>query len=133
MSDPRHVRRMKMVQNLFAQSFTEGKNVPNEDSDIENITKHLPEIDAYIGKNAPKYPLDRVAKADLAVLRLAVYELVIEKTEPPKVIIDEAVTLAKEFGSDRSYAFVNAVLGAIYKSVTPVEEKRMEDKETHEQ
>ncbi len=127
MSDPRHVRRMKMVQNLFAQSFTEDKtNLPNEESDIQDVLKHREEIDVFIQKNAPKYPLDRVAKADLAVLRLAVYELVVEKSEPPKVIIDEAVTLAKEFGSERSYAFVNAVLGAIYKSINPVEEPKEE-------
>lgn len=122
---------MKMVQNLFAQSFTDDKkNLPNEDTDVQDIKSHLKEIDEFIQKNAPKYPLDRVAKADLAVLRLAVYELVIEKSEPPKVIIDEAVTLAKEFGSDRSYAFVNAVLGAIYKSVASEEDTAT--KETHE-
>lgn len=128
MSDPRHVRRMKMVQNLFAQSFSDKKeNTPNDDADTHEVVAHLPEIDAFIQKNAPKYPLDRIAKADLAVLRLAVYELVVEKTEPPKVIIDEAVTLAKEFGSDRSYAFVNAVLGAIFKSLEPAEETATHD------
>ena len=57
--------------------------------------------------------VDQIAKADLAILRLAIYELMIERQEPPKVIINEAVDLAKEMGSDRSFAFVNAVLGAI--------------------
>jgi N utilization substance protein B len=50
----------------------------------------------------------------MAILQLAIYELLIEKKEPPKVIIDEAVELAKEFGSEKSYAFVNAVLGKVY-------------------
>lgn len=117
MSDPRHVRRMKIVQNLFAQIFYNNtKNLPNEDeTTIEEIKPHLDTLDELIKKNAPKYPIDRIAKIDLAILRLAIYELVVEKTEPPKVIIDEAVTLAKEFGGDRSYAFINAVLGAVYK------------------
>lgn len=119
MSDPRHVRRMKIVQNLFAQIFYNNKkNLPNEDeTTIEEIKPHLNLLDERIKKYAPKYPIDRIAKIDLAILRLAIYELVIEKTEPPKVIIDEAVTLAKEFGGDRSYAFINAVLGAVYKDV----------------
>lgn len=131
MADPRHVRRMKLVQNLFALSFTDSSdNVPNDDADTKDIVKHRKDIDAFIQKNAPKYPLERIAKADLAVLRLAVYELVVEKTEPPKVVIDEAVTLAKEFGSDRSYAFVNAVLGAIFKAVAPLENS--EDEKKHD-
>lgn len=122
MSDPRHVRRMKLVQNLFANSFLQTEdNVPNEDAEISDIINHRDTIDGLIGKHAPKYPIDRIAKADLAILRLAIFELVVIKEEPPKVIIDEAVTLAKEFGSDRSYAFINAVLGAVYKSMTPEE------------
>jgi N utilization substance protein B len=54
----------------------------------------------------------------LAILQLAIYELLIEKKEPPKVIIDEAVELAKEFGSEKSYAFVNAILGKVYLSIS---------------
>jgi N utilization substance protein B len=54
-------------------------------------------------------------KIDLAILRLAVFELIIENSQPPKVIIDEAVELAKEFGSESSSKFVNGVLGTILK------------------
>ncbi|MDO8741794.1 MAG: transcription antitermination protein NusB, partial [Candidatus Roizmanbacteria bacterium] len=67
-----------------------------------------------IKKYAPKYPLDKIAKVDLAILQLAVYELMFEKKQPAKVIIDEAVELAKELGSDKAYAFVNAVMGKVY-------------------
>jgi N utilization substance protein B len=81
--------------------------------ELQTIEIHLSDIDSAIKTHAPKYPLDQVAKADLAILRLAVYELTIHKKEPTKVIINEAVELAKELGSDRAYAFVNAVLGAI--------------------
>ncbi len=83
------------------------------EEEIAIIIKQLDTIDAQIKRFAPKYPLDQVAKADLAILRVAVYELTIKKTEPTKVIINEAVELAKEMGSERAFAFVNAVLGAI--------------------
>ena len=116
MSDPRHIKRMKMVQNLFAQMFyPQESNIPEEGADVTEIMKHQTEIDASIAKHAPRYPLDRIAKIDLCILRLAIYELMFEKKEPPKVVIDEAVTLAREFGGERSYAFINAVLGAVYK------------------
>lgn len=115
MADPRHIKRMKMVQNLFAQMFyPEQSNIPEEDADVSDISKHVEEIDRTITKHAPRYPLDRIAKIDLCILRLAIYELMYEKKEPPKVVIDEAVTLAREFGGERSYAFINAVLGAVY-------------------
>jgi N utilization substance protein B len=119
MADPRHLRRIKIIQNLFATSFHPvEENRPNEDDEVSAlIGEHMGHIDELVQKHAPKYPLDRIAKIDLAILRLAIYELVISREEPPKVVIDEAVTLAKEFGGDRSYAFINAVLGAIYKDV----------------
>ncbi len=72
-------------------------------------------IDKEITSSAPEWPLERINKIDLAILRLAVYELLIQKKEPPKVIIDEAVELAKEFGSENSAAFINGVLGNILK------------------
>lgn len=128
MYDPRHQRRIKLIQNLFAYSFLANqKNQPNEEEDVKKIMKYQPELDALIQQHAPKYPIERIAKIDLAVLRLAVYELAIVKEEPPKVIIDEAVTLAKEFGGERSYAFINAVLGAIYKMMpqAPVQAEQL--------
>ena len=73
-------------------------------------------IDEKIAHVAPEWPLPKISKIDLAILRLAVTELV-EKKEPPKVIIDEAVELAKQFGNDNSAKFVNGVLGTILKSL----------------
>jgi N utilization substance protein B len=118
--DQRHVERMKVIQNLFASSFPDLKdNLPYEDlPQTQEVLKNVEKIDAVIAKNAPKFPLDRIAKADLAVLRLAVYELQIDPKEPEKVVINEAVELAKEFGGDKSYAFINAVLGSIVKNDT---------------
>lgn len=80
---------------------------------MDKITKHLVRIDKLIEKSAPAFPVDKVAKIDLAILRLAVYELLFAKKTPPKVVIDEAVEMAKEFGADTSSSFVNGVLGDI--------------------
>ncbi len=120
MADPRHLRRIKIVQNMFALLFQpESKELPNEhDELVDEILKNQPKIDEQIAKNAPRYPLERIAKIDLCILRLAIYELNFEQSQPTKVIIDEAVTLAREFGGERSYAFINAVLGAVYKDTT---------------
>lgn len=70
-------------------------------------------LDPRIEQTAPEWPLEKLNKTDLAILRLALYELLIEKKEPEKVIIDEAVELAKEIGSEASPSFVNGVLGTI--------------------
>ena len=111
--DPRHSFRVKIVQQLFALSFTKGK-IRSKNDKTKEIIKNNSEINNFIKKYAPKYPLDKIAKVDLAILQLAVYELMIEKKQPPKVIINEAVELAKEIGSDKAFGFVNAVLGKIY-------------------
>lgn len=101
-SDPRHKRRIILMQKLFAQSFKQSK--PQR------------AIDKKISDAAPEWPISKVAKIDLAILRLAVGELLVKK-EPPKVIIDEAVELGKEFGNDNSPKFINGVLGTILKSL----------------
>lgn len=120
--DTRHEKRIKLVQNIFALSFdnkSEKIILPNKQfaEETEKINQNLEKIDSMISAHAPKYPLDKIAKTDLGILRLAVYELLIEQKEPVKVIINEAVELAKEMGNDRSYAFINAVLGSIVKEV----------------
>jgi len=74
----------------------------------------MPLINDLIKKFASKYPLEKVSKVDLSILRLAVYELNFEKKTPPKVVIDEAIELAKELGGEKTFSFVNAVLGKIY-------------------
>jgi transcription antitermination protein NusB len=111
--DPRHELRLKVIQQLFALSFLKSKD-QLVDSKTKLVMKNIPKINILIEKYAPKYSLDKIAKVDLAILQLAIFELMFEKQEPAKVIIDEAVELAKELGSDKSYAFVNAVLGKIY-------------------
>ena len=114
--DKRHKQRIEIIQNLFAASFKLQNNLPYpKNPTTPKILKKIDTIDRRIVEYAPKFPIDRIAKTDLMILRLAIYELEMEKKEPEKVIINEAVELAKELGGDRSYAFVNAVLGNVVK------------------
>ena len=113
-SDPRHVARVKAVKALFEKNFrpkfTIGQTLAGE-----VVARHK-EIDRQIKKNAPVWPLAQIAPIDLAILRLAIYELLYkEGKEPYKVVVDEAVEIAKEYGNASSASFVNGVLGAIIK------------------
>ena len=71
-----------------------------------------PTIDEVIRRHAPAWPLDQVSAVDRNILRIALYELRPGSPTPPKVAINEAVELAKEFGGEGSSRFVNGVLGA---------------------
>lgn len=120
--DPRHLARIKTIQNLFAQSFAELKhNLPYPDDEkTKKIVIKLKAIDGLIHKYAPRYPLKNIAKTDLSILRLSIYELMFEKKTPKKVVIDEAIELAKELSGEKSYGFVNAVLGTILKNISTI-------------
>lgn len=109
-TDPRHQKRRLVVKSLFAESFTHQKNAPDL---IPKIKKQIKKINKIIVDSAPTWPIEKINKIDLAVLHLAIYELLNEDT-PPKVVIDEAVELAKEYGSESSGPFVNGVLGTVY-------------------
>lgn len=108
--DPRHKTREKLLRLLFSSAF---RNHP--DPAVKHIWDSRGLIDPLIEKAAPEWPIDKLNHIDLAILRLAVYELVIDKKEPIKVIIDEAIELAKEYGGDTSPGFINGALGAIVK------------------
>lgn len=109
-TDPRHRARIRKVQALFAHSFS---STPPDD--IHSIVDKIPDLDAYIQSSAPEWPLDKINKIDLAILRLGAYELLYDGEVPPKVVIDEAVEIAKTYGTESSPAFVNGVLGTILK------------------
>ncbi|MBR4797203.1 MAG: transcription antitermination factor NusB [Spirochaetia bacterium] len=78
---------------------------------LENIQT----VDSTIKKYIKNWNFDRISRIDLAILRLSVYGLLFQKDTDGKIIINEAVKLAQEFGGDDSYRFVNGVLDAIYK------------------
>ncbi|MFC1649725.1 transcription antitermination factor NusB [Patescibacteria group bacterium] len=107
--DPRHQKRKKIVQRLYASTFSKV-----EDPEVEKILGKSNEVDPLIQEAAPAWPLDKLNRIDLAILRLSVYELKFTEV-PPKVVIDEAVELAKTYGGENSPSFVNGVLGTIYK------------------
>jgi N utilization substance protein B len=109
-TDPRHQKRRLAVKFLFAESFTPQKNLPEI---VLKIKKQTKKINKIIVDSAPTWPIDKINKIDLAILHLAIYELLNEDT-PPKVVIDEAVELSKEFGAESTGPFVNGVLGTVY-------------------
>ena len=74
------------------------------------IIEHMAELDALIDEKSTGWKTNRMAKVDLAIIRLAVYEIKFEDDIPTKVSINEAVELAKKYGADESGAFVNGVL-----------------------
>lgn len=111
--DPRHRRREKAIKKLFGWSFDQRRKIANKLA--EAVLKKGARIDKIVSQAAPEWPIGQINKIDLAILRLAVYELIILAKEPPKVIIDEAIELAKTYGSEKSPVFINGALGNIFK------------------
>lgn len=112
--DPRHIKRIKNIQSLFAWEYgSSGPNTP----DSKKIVNKVKKIDIIIQENAPKWPLEKINKVDLSILRCALWELIYQKKTPSKVIIDEAIELAKEFGTESSPSFINGVIGSAVKKL----------------
>lgn len=82
---------------------------------VEGVLERQEELDSIIQPVAPDWPLNQIARIDKTILRMGVYELMYGKQVPGKVVINEAVELAKSFGADNSSKFINGVLGTIYK------------------
>src|SRR5690349_21395577 len=103
--DPRHLERIKVMQELFSFEFNKDQVAENPRS--QQILSKVGDIDNWIKQAAPKWDITKINRVDLAILRLATFELMIEKKNPPKVVVDESVELAKEYGSDASPGFIN--------------------------
>ncbi|HTM09538.1 MAG TPA: transcription antitermination factor NusB [Verrucomicrobiae bacterium] len=80
---------------------------------IDGVLEHCEEIDRLVGQTAENWKLERIAKVDLVILRLATYELLFCPDIPVKVSLDEAIEIAKRFGSADSSTFINGVLDKI--------------------
>lgn len=140
MSANRHLGRIVALQTLYEQDFREECNDPNfvleqvldrniarysktiEDHGFirkltQGVSKRRSELDEALHPMAPEWPIDQIARMDRMVLRMGLYELVFEKDVPPKVVINEAVELAKSFGGDNSSKFINGVLGTALRSI----------------
>jgi len=81
------------------------------------ICEHLDDIDKVIGKHSDHWKIGRIGKVELAILRLALYEILHRQDIPLKVAINEAIELAKGFGDENSRAFVNGILDAVARAV----------------
>lgn len=108
-TDPRHLKRIATFKSLFAGAFTDQPETPSR---VVKINANLTQIDDIIQKCAPEWPLSQINRIDLAVLRQAVYELLFKTQTPTKVIIDEAVEIAKRYGGKTSSSFVNGALAS---------------------
>ena len=107
----------KNVEKLLEYCYDENQNTDNEKEYIQNVVKGVVEnlsiIDDNILKNLKNWTINRIAKIDIAILRLAIYEILYLEDIPAKVSVNEAVELAKEYGGTDSKSFVNGLLAKI--------------------
>ncbi len=89
---------------------------------VAGVQQNASALDAKLQPVAPEWPIDQIARMDRLVLRIGLYELENEADVPPKVVINEAVELAKAFGGDNSSKFVNGVLGTLLRQRDPTPE-----------
>ena len=104
-------------ETIFAD-FEELRDAPAEAREfavalVRGVVERLPELDGQIGEQADHWRLERMATVDRNILRLALFELRFAPDTPAAVVIDEAVEIAKRFGSERSSQFVNGVLDGL--------------------
>lgn len=115
----KNVDLIKIIERNMAE-FAPGFNEPEFVWKLVNgIVEHLPELDELITKAAPEWPLAQVAIIDRNALRIGLYELLHADPEevPPKVAINEAIEIAKNYGGPNSGKFINGVLGTVYKQI----------------
>lgn len=141
MASNRHLGRVIVLQSLYEYELRTQANDPEVDLDIvvakniepyekalgdtefvynlaRNVVNNFETLDKVLTPLAPEWPISSIAAIDRNVLRMGLYELSeCRDTIPPKVAINEAVELAKEFGSENSSKFVNGVLGTAYKQL----------------
>ncbi|MCW2763655.1 MAG: nitrogen utilization protein [Marmoricola sp.] len=141
MASNRHLGRIIALQTLYEEEFR--NDAGDADFDLEavlarNIARYaemvddvefihelvrgvlarVPELDAVLQPIAPEWPIDQIARMDRLVLRIGLYELLYTSDVPPKVVINEAVELAKAFGGENSSKFINGVLGTVLRMRT---------------
>lgn len=95
---------------------TTKKNVLEAKDFVDTMLAHLPQIDKIIDKVCVGYDLERIQSVELNILRLSLYEMLVLKETPEKVLIAEGIRLAKKFSTDDSIPFVNALLDQVYKN-----------------
>lgn len=101
------------VSYLLADARISEDNIKFAQELVNGVVKNKEKIDENIQRFAPAWPIEQISMVDKNILRLAIFEILIDNKVPLKVAINEAVELAKAFGSDNSARFVNGVLGAV--------------------
>jgi len=141
MASNRHLGRIVALQSLYEYEFRKGsedssvdideilnRNLERYESAIEDkefvaglvkgVIAQQAQLDEKIQPMAPDWPIEQIARVDRTILRMGLYELLeLADQVPPKVAINEAVELAKAFGSDNSSKFINGVLGTAYRTL----------------
>ena len=97
---------------------------------VRGVLEHQEQLDKLIAKYAPEWPIEQMAIIDRNILRIALFEFLVDGSTPPKVAINEAVELAKAFGSDSSRRFVNGVLGTLLAKTALPSRKRIKKPST---
>ena len=141
MASNRHLGRIIALQTLYEEEFRRDaadtefnlnhvldRNIDRYSDMVEDVTfirnlvsgviKNSAALDTILQPIAPEWPIDKIARMDRIVLRIGLYELVYAKDAPPKVVINEAVELAKAFGGENSSKFINGVLGTALRQQT---------------
>jgi N utilization substance protein B len=151
MASNRHLGRIIALQTLYEEEFRREANDVDFDVDtvlkrnirryeslvddtefitklVDGVLRRREELDITLQPIAPEWPIEQIARMDRIVLRMGLYELESEKDVPPKVVINEAIELAKAFGSENSSKFVNGVLGTALRNITGETEVKKAEK-----
>jgi len=138
MARNRHLSRIVGMQSLYEWEFRNAEETPADLQEIttrnigefgkdvaddfvwrivNHVVMHQAAIDQLLAEAAPDWPLDQIARVDRNILRVATYEMLFDEAEdvPPRVAINEAIEIAKVYGSPSSPKFINGVLGYIYR------------------
>jgi N utilization substance protein B len=100
---------------LYCENFDVQENVREFSTElILGTRKHIDEIDDFIGNCSEHWTLDRMARVDKNILRMAVYELLYCRDIPPKATLNEAIDIGKIYGTENSGSFINGILDALY-------------------
>lgn len=127
----RHLSRMVAMQAIYEWNFRQDadldelveRSISEFSNDVDSkyirdlisgVTKNSKTIDREIETCAPEWPIEQISHVDKSILEIAIFELTHSDDIPPKVAINEAVELAKQFGSSNSSKFINGVLGSVY-------------------
>jgi N utilization substance protein B len=147
MASNRHLGRIVALQTLYEYDFRFECNDENldikevlerniarysetiEDKDfirelVDQVMSNQQQLDDTIRPIAPEWPIEQIARIDRNILRMALAELKYSEATPPKVVINEAVELAKSFGGDNSSKFINGVLGTAYRQIEEADAKK---------